>query len=254
LPAPKGVLLFGHPGTGKSLCAKSIATAWGQPLLRLDIGGLKSKFVGESEANIRAALRVAETVAPCVLWVDEIEKALAGSEGAQGDGGVSSDALGTLLSWMQDRAGSVFVVGTANSIQNLPDALTRKGRFDELFFVDLPNEREREQILKVALREFGQDLPELKMSDAVDQVVNATDGFVGAEIASVVPDALYRAFADGERPLELDDVLVAARAVVPLSETAKENIESMQKWANGRCRFATTRTIEQASDVRSIEV
>jgi SpoVK/Ycf46/Vps4 family AAA+-type ATPase len=257
LPTPKGVLLLGPPGTGKSLTAKAVATAWEQPLLRLDMGALKSKFVGESEANIRKALQVAETVAPCVLWVDEIEKSLAGSTGPQGDGGVGADALGTLLSWMQDRAESVFIVATANDVTSLPPELLRKGRFDELFFIDLPNEIERQQILATTLRYYGRDISDDDMAtgDVGEAILSETEGFTGAEIAALIPDALYTSFADDERPLTLMDVLEAAKGVVPLSTTAKEKIDGLREWASSRCRFASTQTVKAAAGAeRNIEL
>lgn len=236
LPAPKGALLVGVPGCGKSLTAKAIATAWGMPLLRLDLGALKSKFVGESEGNIRKALKVAETVAPCVLWLDEIEKALSGATQGAADGGVSSDALGAVLSWMQDRAGSVFVVATANDVSALPPELLRKGRFDELFFVDLPNATERAEVLGAALRQHGRAGAGIN----VDVVARATADFTGAEISALVPDALFAAFADGERPIDTMDLIQAAGATVPLARTAVEKIEALRKWAKGRARPATT--------------
>ena len=234
LPAPKGVLLVGVPGCGKSLTAKCVAAAWMMPLLRLDMGGLKSKFVGESEQNLRKALQVAETVAPCVLWLDEIEKALAGSTGQQGDGGVSSDALGTILSWLQEKNGSVFVVATANQVESLPPELLRKGRFDELFFVDLPSEKEREEILRATLAQYGREV-ELNSS-----IVTYTDGFTGSEIAALVPEALFAAFNDGERELTIDDLENAAVDIVPLSKTAGDKVESLRKWAKGKARFASS--------------
>jgi hypothetical protein len=236
LPAPKGCLLVGVPGCGKSLTAKAVAAAWGVPLLRLDLGALRSKFVGESEANIRKALQVAETVSPCVLWLDEIEKALAGSTGAQGDGGVSSDALGSILSWMQERTGSVFVVATANDVSGLPPELLRKGRFDELFFVDLPTTSERADILAASLAQHN------RAADSVDVAAIAaiTAGFTGAELAAIVPDALFTAFADGERPITTADLVAAASTVVPLSKTAAEKINTLRNWATGRARLAST--------------
>jgi hypothetical protein len=187
LPAPKGVLLVGPSGTGKSLTAKCIAAAWGQVLLRLDLGALRSKWVGESEGNIRKALQVAEAVAPCILWIDEIEKALAGSTGPQGDGGVAADALGTILSWMQERSGSVFMVATANDVRALPPELLRKGRFDEMFFIDLPTPNERAEIVEATVKQFGRDLKTMKGKSGLDKLVAATDGFTGAEIAALVP-------------------------------------------------------------------
>ncbi len=249
LPSPKGVLLVGVPGTGKSLFAKCIATSWGQPLLRLDVGALRSKYVGESEANIRRALALAETIAPCVLWLDEIEKALGGSTGPQGDGGVSSDALGAILSWMQDQKG-VFVIATSNDVTALPPELLRKGRFDELFFVDLPTRGERAEILRVALKAHGRDLP----PDRLGQVIEATNTFTGAEIAALVPDALFRAYADGARAISTDDLLEAAKTVTPLAKTAGEKIAKLRDWANGRARRASTPETETtATKVRDID-
>ena len=254
LPAPKGALLVGVPGCGKSLTAKAIAAAWGMPLLRLDMGALKSKWVGESEGNIRKALRVAETVAPCVLWLDEIEKALAGATQGAADGGTSADALGAVLSWMQDRAGSVFVVATANDVTALPPELLRKGRFDELFFVDLPDPTERGHILQAALHQYGRDAgpgAEIYISD----VVAATAEFTGAEIAALVPEALYAAFADGERPITTADLCTAAAATVPLARTAAEKIDKLRTWAKGRARPASvTATPKPTGAARALDI
>lgn len=252
LPAPKGCLLVGVPGCGKSLTAKAIATAWQMPLLRLDMGALRSKYVGESESNIRKALKVAETVAPCVLWLDEIEKAMAGATQGAADGGVSGDALGTVLSWMQDRAGSVFVVATANDVSALPPELLRKGRFDELFFVDLPNADEREAILCTALRANGRDPAAL--NPGVDTVADLTDGFTGAELAALVPDALFVSFAAGERELTTDDLVEAARRTVPLSKTAQEKIAGLRAWAKTRARNASTQISAEASSARNLDI
>ena len=235
LPAPKGAFLVGVPGCGKSLVAKCVASSWGMPLLRLDMGALRSKYVGESEGNIRKALSVAEAVAPCVLWLDEIEKALGGATGPQGDGGVAADALGAVLSWMQERQGSVFVVATANDVRELPPELLRKGRFDEVFWVDLPTRAERESIVAAALREHG------RQDSGVDlyEVAKVTESFTGAEVAALVPDALFAAFADGERTVRTEDLLVAASTVAPLAKTAKEKIEGLRTWAQGRARPAS---------------
>lgn len=241
LPPPKGCLLVGVPGCGKSLTAKAIATAWQMPLLRLDLGALKSKFVGESEANIRKALKVAETVAPCVLWLDEIEKALAGATQGAADGGVSGDALGAVLSWMQDRAGSVFVVATANDVSALPPELLRKGRFDEIFFVDLPSVNERMSILNAALRSHGLS-PTTPHSLDIEYLAKATDSFTGAELAALIPEAMYAAFADGERSLHTDDIARAVASTVPLAKTAAEKVDALRKWAKTRARNASTVT------------
>lgn len=235
LPAPKGAMLVGISGCGKSLVAKCIASAWGMPLLRLDMGALKSKWVGDSEANIRRALSVAEAVSPCVLWIDEIEKAMGGSTGPQGDGGVAADALGAVLSWMQERIGSVFVVATANDVRSLPPELLRKGRFDEIFWVDLPTTAERSEIVASALRAHGR-------TETVDlaSIAEATASYTGAELAAIVPDAMFTAFADGERALTTGDLLDAAATVVPLAKTAATRIDELRAWAKGRARPASS--------------
>lgn len=235
LTAPKGVLLVGVPGCGKSLSAKAIAAAWGMPLLRLDMGALQSKWVGESQANIRKALKVAETVAPAILWLDEIEKALAGATQGAADGGVSADALGAVLSWMQDRAGSVFVVATANDVSKLPPELLRKGRFDEVFFVDTPTQSERADIIRAALREHGRAGADI---DAA-AVATVTPDYTGAELSALVPDAMFSAFADGGRELTTADIVKAAAATVPLARTAADRIKALRDWANGRARLAS---------------
>jgi hypothetical protein len=235
LPPPKGALLVGIPGTGKSHTAKAISTAWNVPLLRLDLGALKSKFVGESEANLRRALRVVEAIGRCVVWIDEIEKALAGATQGAADGGVSADALGGLLSWMQERQGEAFVIATANDVSALPPELLRKGRFDEVWWIDLPTPTERVAILKAALTAHGRG--EVDIDHAA--VAKACDGFTGSEIAALVPDALFTAFADGAREIDTADLQAAATTVVPLSKTAAERIESLRKWAKGRARPAS---------------
>jgi len=266
LDAPRGALLLGIPGCGKSLTAKAVASAWQMPLLRLDMGALRSKYVGESEGNIRKALRVAETVSPCILWADEIEKALAGAGGPAGDGGVAADALGTLLSWMQEREGNVFVIATANEIRGLPPELLRKGRFDEIFWVDLPTRVEREQIIAAALRQRRR-FPEARPTDPTVQkgvsftaqvdlaeVARFTEGFTGAEISALVPDALFTAFEDGQRQICTEDLHAAARTVVPLSKTARERLDSLRDWARERARKASTPEDEAGGDTRTLDL
>ena len=252
LRAPKGVLLVGVPGCGKSLSAKAIAAAWGMPLLRLDMGALQSKWVGESQSNIRKALKVAETVAPCVLWLDEIEKALAGATQGAADGGVSADALGAVLQWMQDRAGSVFVVATANDVSKLPPELLRKGRFDEVFFVDMPTAAERAAIIGAALRDYGRDVAAIE----IDAVAAATAEFTGAELAALVPDAMFAAFADGQRPIATSDLIEASRATVPLARTAADKITALRQWAQGRARAASyaETSAPAATDRRALDL
>lgn len=250
LPAPKGAMLVGVPGCGKSLTAKAIATAWNVPLLRLDLGALKSKFVGDSEANLRKAFRIIEVIGRCVVWLDEIEKALQGATSGSADGGVSSDALGAILSWMQDRQGEAFVIATANDVSSLPPELLRKGRFDELWFVDLPTEEERTAILSASLKSHGRNITGL------DAVAKKTDGFTGAELAALVPDALFHAFNDGEREPIAADLFRAATTVVPLSKTAAEKIAKLRDWANGRARRATSVNTEigASSNARVLDI
>ncbi len=240
LPAPKGVCLGGPPGTGKSLTAKATATGFDMPLLKLDLGALKSKFVGESEANLRKAFRVIESVGRCVVWVDEIEKALAGATQGAADGGVSSDALGGLLNWMQERQSESFVIATTNDAEALPPELLRKGRFDELFFVDLPAGQERGGVLKAALTANGR-----KDAQVDHQAVAACcNGFTGSEIAALVPEAMFAAFADGGREITTADLVAVAKVVVPLSKTAEAKIKRMREWANGKMRPANSVSFE----------
>jgi hypothetical protein len=252
LRAPKGALLVGIPGCGKTLTAKATATGWDIPLLRIDLGGLKGKYVGESEGKLRLAIRVIETIGRCVLWIDEIEKALAGATQGAADGGVSADALGTILSWMQDRKGEAFVIATANDVTSLPPELMRKGRFDDVWFVDLPNPQERGEVLKASLRANNRT----KAKIAVDKVVAATDGFTGVEIAELVPDAMFTAFADKEREITTNDLLRAAASVTKLSETSKEKIAKLREWAKGRARPATKPMTAHTvvSDQRQVEI
>jgi hypothetical protein len=233
LPAPKGALLVGIPGTGKSLTAKAVATAWGVPLLRLDLGALKSKFVGDSEGNLREAFKVIESVGRCVVWLDEIEKSLQGATSGSADGGVSADALGAVLSWMQERSGEAFVVATANDAEALPPELLRKGRFDEVWWVDLPTPTERIEILSATLKNFGRKV------EASQVAIRGCQDFTGSEIAAIVPEALFAAFGDGEREVTAADLEAAAATVVPLAKTASEKISRLRAWAKGRARPAS---------------
>lgn len=250
LPAPKGAMLIGISGCGKSLTAKAVAAAWQMPLLRLDMGALRSKYVGDSEANIRKALQVAEAVSPCILWLDEIEKALAGSTGQQGDGGVAADALGAVLSWMQERQGSVFVIATANDVRALPPELLRKGRFDELFWIDLPTSQERIAIVKATLSQYSRADAEINTAE----IARVTQGFTGAELAALVPDALFAAFADGERQITTADLVAAAATVAPLSKTAAEKIEGLRTWAKGRARPASAAETTTTQGARALDL
>lgn len=233
LPEPKGLLLLGAPGNGKSLTAKTISRAWGLPLLRLDSGKLFGSLVGQSEAQTRQAIEAVEACAPCILWIDEIEKGF-GQGGL--DGGTSQRVFGTLLTWLQEKQAAVFVVATANSIKSLPPEMLRKGRFDEIFFVDLPNVKERLEIARIHLLRRGRD-PE-KVS--AERIAKETDGFSGAEIEQVIIDALFTAYADKAREVTTKDVLDAVKATVPLSKTMKEQLTELREWAGGRAKMASS--------------
>ena len=235
LPSPHGIVLVGMSGCGKSMTAKAIATAFGVPLIRLDLGALKSEFVGKSEATIRRALRVIEAIGRCVVWIDEIEKAMQGAISGSADGGVSADQLGVILNWMQERAGEAFVVCTANDVSALPPELLRKGRFDELFFVDLPNATERQAVLQSTLKTHKRD----KVKIDVARVANDCKEFTGAEIAALVTDALYDAWNDGNREIATADLITAAKNVVPLAVTAKAKVESLRAWGKANARPAS---------------
>lgn len=224
LDLPRGVALIGIPGTGKSLCAKVAAGMWKLPLLRLDMGAVFGGILGSSERNIREAMQIAEVIAPCVLWVDEIEKAFAGSAG---DSGTSSRVLGTFLTWMQEKQSPVFVFATANDVERLPPEFLRKGRFDELFFLDLPTGREREQILEVHLNRKG--LPMVRSRFDLPAIARATEGFVGAELEAVVKDGMFAPFMDGQREIETEDLLRAAGDMVPLAKSHRERIERLRQ-------------------------
>jgi len=234
LEPPRGILLLGVQGCGKSLCAKAVAAEWGLALLQLDAGALYDKFVGESEKNLRRALRAAEAMAPCVLWIDEIEKGFASRDSAA-DGGLSRRILGALLSWMQERRPPVFLVATANEAQDLPPELLRKGRFDEIFFVDLPSAPARRSILAIHLSRRKQDPARFDLA----RLAESCAGFSGAEIEAAVVSALYAAFAT-RAPLADQHLLEALQAAVPLSRTCRESIESLRAWAVGRTVPAAT--------------
>lgn len=251
LPYPKGVFLLGLQGTGKSLCAKVIANELGIPLVKLDLGKVFAPHVGESEGNIRKALRQAESIAPCVLFVDEIDMALQGSSSGNNDSGVSSRVLMTIMDWLQERKAPVFLVACANSMR-LPPAILRKGRFDERFFVDLPGEDEREAIFKIHLSKRRRDPAKFDIPKAVA----ATKGFSGAEIEAVVVDAMTEAFADGERDVVTSDIMEQIGYSFPLSKTMKEELDELRERANERMRSASKIPVNAAElgdqdDIRS---
>lgn len=247
LPAPKGAMLVGMSGCGKTLTGKAIATAWQVPLLWLDLNALKDKFVGGSEGKLRRVLDVIQAIGRCVVVIDEIEKSLQGATSGSSDGGVSADALGTILSWMQERQGEAFVIATANDPTSLPPELMRKGRFDEVWWIDLPNDEERGAILSAAMRSNGRG----KVDVDVKRISKMTEGFNGAEIAALIPDALFKAFADDQREIKTQDIIEAARNIVPLSEMAKEKIAKLREWAKGRARPASRSNVETESTRKS---
>lgn len=238
LQEPKGLLLLGVPGCGKSLTAKTIASFWNMPLLRLDIGKVFQGLVGSSEDNIRKAIATAEAVAPCVLWIDEIEKGLSGvqSSGAT-DGGVTSRIFSTILTWMQEKTSPVFVVATANNINLLPPELLRKGRFDEIFFVDLPNEEERKKIFEIHLAKKNQN----SQSFPMEMLSKKTEGFNGAEIEECIKEAMFAAYVETpENPiLKAIHIVDAINKTVPLSTTMKEQISALRQWASTRAKNAS---------------
>jgi AAA+ superfamily predicted ATPase len=234
LPAPRGMLLLGVQGCGKSLCAKAAAALWQAPLLRFDAGRLFSSLVGSSEENARRAIAVAESIAPAVLWVDEIDKAFAGMRGSGSvDAGTTARVFGTFLTWLAEKQAPVFVAATANDLTHLPPELLRKGRFDELFFVDLPAEAEREEIFAIHLRKRR------RQPEAFDLGVlaNAAEGCSGAEIEQAISNGLCEAFHEG-RDLADTDILRALQETVPLARTMAESINRLRDWAHGRARIA----------------
>jgi SpoVK/Ycf46/Vps4 family AAA+-type ATPase len=242
LDYPRGIMLLGVPGTGKSLTAKTIANLWHFPLLKLDMGKIFGGIVGESERNIREALNVAEAIAPSILFIDEIEKGLSGSSSSgQTDGGTTARVLGTFLSWMQDKKKPVFVVATANNIDALPPELLRKGRMDEIFFVDLPTEEEREAILAIHLRKKKQDPARFDLT----KIAKTGKGFSGAELEEAVKEALFQAYDDNKRPVVDEDILRAIEKTSPLSWTRHDEINDMRAWAQqGRAVAASSQAPE----------
>ena len=235
LDAPKGMLLLGVQGCGKSLLAKAVAATWQFPLLRFDMGKVFGGIVGQSEANIRTALQVAQALAPCVLWIDEIEKGLAGMGSSDHtDGGTTARVVGSLLTWMQEKKDPVFVVATANRIEMLPPELLRKGRFDEIFFVDLPTKKVREEILSIHLKKKKRVLSDFDLS----KLSSASKGYSGAELEEAVREGLYDAFSEG-RELATEHVQRALEKTFPLSRTMRDQIEELRRWARVRARLAS---------------
>jgi SpoVK/Ycf46/Vps4 family AAA+-type ATPase len=235
LPHPRGLLLVGIQGTGKSLTAKAIAHHWHLPLLRLDVGRLFAGLVGESESRTRQMIQLAEALSPCILWIDEIDKAFGGLD-SKGDAGTTSRVFSTVVTWLAEKTSAVFVVATANNVQSLPPEILRKGRFDEIFFVGLPNQIERRSIFAVHLQKVrAQNLRDFDL----DRLATETPSFSGAEIEQILIEAMHIGFSQN-RDFTTNDILEAASQTIPLAITAQEQINSLQEWANsGRARLAS---------------
>lgn len=246
LPAPRGVLLLGIQGCGKSLCAKAVASLWRLPLLRFDVGRMFGSLVGSSEENVRRAIQTAESIAPAILWIDEIDKAFAGSTGSSGsDGGTSARVFGTLLTWLSEKTSPVFVIATANNVSHLPPELLRKGRLDEIFFVDLPSEPERREIFRIHIEKRNRDANRFDLP----ALAKASDGFSGAEIEEAIVAGLFDAFSEGG-DLTTSVVEKSLAATVPLSKTMSEELDRLRAWAQGRTRSASGVVAGAAGEVR----
>ena len=243
LAAPKGILLLGVQGCGKSLCAKAVSNLWQLPLLRFDVGRMFGSYVGSSEENIRRAISVAESIAPAILWVDEIDKAFAGSQSSgASDGGTTARVFGTFLTWLSEKKAPVFVVATANDISQLPPELLRKGRLDEIFFVDLPRPEERMEVFRIHLNKRGRDAAKFDLT----QLALASEKFSGAEIEEAINSALYDAFS-ARKELSTEQILNAVTQTVPLAKTMDEQISTLREWAEGRARNASVPRMIQAT-------
>ena len=239
LPTPRGLLLIGIQGTGKSLTAKVIASDWQLPLLKLDVGKLFGGIVGESESRLRQMINVTETISPCILWIDEIDKAFTNTE-SKGDSGTSNRVLATFISWLSEKTKPVFVIATANNIDLLPLEIVRKGRFDEIFFLDLPREKEREEIFKIHLQQFR---PETWKSYDYKQLANLSKSFSGAEIKQSIIEAMYQAFYE-KREFTTDDICFALKESIPLANLENKQMIKLQNWASsGQIRLASSRPL-----------
>lgn len=247
LPQPRGALLLGVQGCGKSLIAKSIASFWRLPLLRMDMSRIFEGYIGSSEQNMRRALKVAESLAPAILWIDEIEKAFSGVGGsASSDAGTTSRVVGTFLTWMQEKTVPIFVVATANDVQCLPPELLRKGRFDEIFFVDLPKEQEREEIFSIHLRCLKRDPANFN----ADKLVSASMGYGGAEIEQAIISAMHDSFVES-REVDTNDIVRNLKETVPLSRTMREKIDDLRVWARDRARPVSSLQDNPSRDLKS---
>jgi SpoVK/Ycf46/Vps4 family AAA+-type ATPase len=239
LPTPRGLLLVGIQGTGKSLTAKSIATEWQLPLLKLDVGKLFGGIMGESESRLRQMIELAETISPCILWIDEIDKAFSNNEN-KGDSGTSNRVLATFISWLSEKTKPVFVVATANNVDLLPLEIVRKGRFDEIFFLDLPQKQEREQIFKIHIQEFRPN--SWKLFD-YSKLAQLSESFSGAEIRQSIIEAMYHAFYE-KREFTTEDICLALTQLIPLSQLENSQTVKLKNWAlSGRIRLASAKSI-----------
>lgn len=235
LKKPRGLLTIGMPGCGKSLVCKAISSTWGMPLLRLDFGRLFGSLVGDSEKNAREAIKLAEAVAPSILWIDEIEKAISGvASSGRSDGGTTSRVLSTFLTWMQEKTSSVFVVATANDHESIPPEFLRAGRFDEIFFVDLPNRDEREEVFSVLLRIRNINNSSINISLLAER----SETYSGAEIEKAIDNAMLVGFADNKRPIDTDDILRSLGEFKTLFKMRESDFEGLREWADERCRKA----------------
>lgn len=239
LPTPRGLLLVGIQGTGKSLTAKAIGNEWELPLLKLDVGKLFGGIVGESESRLRQMINLAETISPCILWIDEIDKAFSNTE-SKGDSGTSNRVLATFVSWLSEKKKPVFVIATANNIDLLPLEIIRKGRFDEIFFLDLPKKEEREEIFKIHIKEFR---PNSWESFDYNKLAELSESFSGAEIRQSIIEGMYHAFYE-KREFTTDDISMALRELIPLANLESNQMIKLQNWASsGRIRLASSKTI-----------
>jgi SpoVK/Ycf46/Vps4 family AAA+-type ATPase len=249
LPFPSGLLLIGIPGTGKSLTAQAVASLWKLPLLRFDVGKVFGGVVGESERNIRHAIKTAESVSPSLLWIDEIEKGFAGVQSSNlTDAGTTSRVFGTFITWLQEKKKPVFVIATANNVNQLPPELMRKGRFDEIFFLDLPSPNEREDIFSIHIKKRGREIAKFDLKT----LVGLSKGYSGAEIEQTIVTSMFEAFSE-DREVETTDVMNALEDMVPLSRLMKEEITSLRTWAQARARLAS-KTEQQKKSSVEIEI
>lgn len=251
LPQPKGIILIGVPGCGKSLTAKAISSLWKLPLLKLDVGKVFSSLVGSSEENVRKAIMTAESIAPSILWLDELEKGFSGVQSSgMTDSGTTARVFGTFLTWLQDKTSPVFVVATSNNVSALPPELLRKGRFDEIFYIDLPNLNERKDIFNIHLNKRKRNAANFK----VDELANKTHGYSGSEIEQIIIAGLYEAF-DKNKELDDKELLQSVSEMIPMSQTMQESIDVIREWAKTRARKASEQSfIDEEKKIRKIEM